>query len=90
MTKRRLETLTNEELAQVFGMRCRKLEAWLATNTWGANGRYVATKHVYFDRARRFSLRVMECLAEVEARAVPNSKWDVPYLAKALGGGKYE
>ena len=75
--------LGNDELAQLFGMRCDKLKGWLSTASWSP-ALNVSFRTVYYDEARSLSRRVMECLVEIEARAMPNSKWDVPYLADTL------
>ncbi len=75
-TKRRLETLTNEELCSVLELRNRKLEYWLKVEVVtprGADARYT----VYCGAARGLSLAVMECLLEIEARATLD---DEPYL----------
>ena len=76
MLKRRLEALTNEELAQVLGMRSRKLEAWLAT------------ENTYHTAAKLLSLPLMECLVELEARAAPTSQQHVSYLAEGCWVGE--
>lgn len=78
-----MESLTNEELSQILGMRNRQLEAWLARNTWGPPGSN-ASKQTYYTESKSHSLLVMECLIELEARAIPNNKWDRPYLAALL------
>ena len=78
-TERRLETLTNEELSSVLEMRNKKLKCWLETQAWGQGEE--SSRTVYYHEARKLSLTVMECLLEIEARATPNSKYDVPYLA---------
>lgn len=90
-SKRRLEVLTNEELAQVFKVRNRRLVTWLAKSIWSEGGRFLdGTKHVHYTEARKLSLAVMECLVELEIRTVSNNEWDTPYLAKSLGEGEYE
>lgn len=83
--KRQFETLTNEELSQIFKMRCRKLEKWLAQHTWSKT-EVNTTKQVYYRESKLYSLLVMECLIELEARAIPNGKWDKPYLAELFNG----
>ncbi len=86
-TKRRLETLTNEELSSILALRNRKLECWLKTELVAAEGAD-ARRTVWYMSACKPSLAVMECLLEIEARAKPCSKWDTPYLPGSKSKGE--